>query len=820
MNIADETEEIIENDEDDKARIINLDGDSVTFRDSEGNVFSVDLATFSQLIAQTMTKHMRTRISNLCTLEHAVQLINNSHNIVVITGAGVSVSCGIPDFRSKGGFYDRAKQDGLSSPELIFDLRYFRKDPSLFYNYAVTLLPSNYEPSFTHYFISYLEKQNKLLRNYTQNIDNLEKEAGATRVIQCHGSLGFTTCTNCGRHAPIEEIESQIRRKEVAICHACGVGVIKPDVVFFGEGLPEEFHSSRDPDMKDECDLVIVIGSSLNVQPVCTLVDDPPSDVPQILINRDIVGNRDHFDINLLGDCDDVCAVIAQMLGWDLDSFISNEKAARAKRTVKHEKNMGGEEDNKESENEHMTERYQNFESISSLPASIDTSVASTTSFSSSSTSAGNDFQLNDNEDESILSESISKDESAEGSSPIQNDASAADESSMNATLSHLNSMTSDSPRLPMNPQTSFMNINGVTIAQRFVGPNNTFFRKLGKDAYLDAEWLAEADEELVRKSSHYRGDSCYDEFEESEEYDDEGLEEEMLELQRREIERDGIWTRTRSSLQTSSENPIVVEDDNDEEGDGDNYDDDEEGDEEEDDDDYDDYEMADRGDSDYSSIDSIDLFSDSIDRTITQHRRCFTIDERTEEWQLFHSPEVAYVLKRKDFNSHDDVFPIPNSNDFEKEIRNLNESEWKTDIECRKSDLFKSHQKIKENELSESFDGYVYERNFYQKENERNRDVTPLDDERSREFDQICEKAETAPFLQVLTGNEERLKNKKSAGNLSIEKRKRLPFAPFGSRLHHSPCSIHSSRRCFKRKIASVSDLITVFEEPIILTT
>lgn len=147
-------------------------------------------------------------------------------------------------------------------------------------------------PSFFR-FIRLLEKQNKLLRNYTQNIDTLEQQAQIEKVIQCHGSFATATCLRCKYRVPSNEIETDIMEQRIPLCPKCSEmqseeaaaaavaagtssstlsaqAIMKPDIVFFGEGMPDEFHRAMAMD-KEECDLIIVIGSSLKVRPVALI---------------------------------------------------------------------------------------------------------------------------------------------------------------------------------------------------------------------------------------------------------------------------------------------------------------------------------------------------------------------------------------------------------------------------------------------------------------------------------------------------------------------------------------------------------------------
>ena len=113
-------------------------------------------------------------------MEGFVSLIKNAKQIIAVIGAGVSVSCGIPDFRSEKGIYSMVRDMGLQldQPEMLFDLETFKDDPEPFFSFAHKLFPGSREPSLTHRFLRLLERKGKLRRVYTQNIDALEAAAG------------------------------------------------------------------------------------------------------------------------------------------------------------------------------------------------------------------------------------------------------------------------------------------------------------------------------------------------------------------------------------------------------------------------------------------------------------------------------------------------------------------------------------------------------------------------------------------------------------------------------------------------------------------
>ena len=296
--------------------------------------------------------YKRRKLPQYNTIDDAAALLRNSNNIMVITGAGISTSLGIPDFRSKEtGFYSKLQGMGISEPEEVFDIHEFDYDPSTFYKLAAGVLPDLKRFSPTHGFIRLLQDNGKLQTNYTQNIDNLEELAGIdkSRLIQCHGSFATATCRNCKAQVKGTEIFDDIRAKRVAKCRRCveaiaaqeslipkkkkrkpsrsddedsdddipQPGVMKPDITFFGEQLPNDFFKRfADTDSKT-VDLVLVIGTSLKVAPVSEMPNYLPHDVPHIYISREPIEHV-NFDIQLLGKCDEVVTELARKAGWEL----------------------------------------------------------------------------------------------------------------------------------------------------------------------------------------------------------------------------------------------------------------------------------------------------------------------------------------------------------------------------------------------------------------------------------------------------------------------------------------------------------------------
>lgn len=192
-------------------------------------------------------------------------LLEQSRKIVVFTGAGVSTLSGIPDFRGPRGVFAQRWQRW--SVEELHDIEVFRAHPDAFYSYAkdtwyaFDTLPTN----IVHEVLAEMEQKHLLEAVYTQNIDMLHQKAGSQRVEEVHGTMAMHRCLKCDRSFPFAEIKAVVLRDQVPYCPKCQ-GLIKPEVIFFGENLDGELLQRAQRDFA-AADLTLVLGSSLTVQP-------------------------------------------------------------------------------------------------------------------------------------------------------------------------------------------------------------------------------------------------------------------------------------------------------------------------------------------------------------------------------------------------------------------------------------------------------------------------------------------------------------------------------------------------------------------------
>ncbi|XP_069699063.1 NAD-dependent protein deacetylase sirtuin-2 [Periplaneta americana] len=272
------------------------------------------------------------------TLDAVVELIKEgkAKNIITLAGAGISTSAGIPDFRSPvSGLYNNLEKYNLPDPLAIFEISFFKHNPQPFFTLAKELYPGSFKPTICHYFIKLLEEKGLLLRHFTQNIDTLERVAGVpeAKIVEAHGTFHTSHCLQCKREYGLQWMKERIFEDVVPSCEDCN-GIVKPDIVFFGENLPPRFFLYAQKDFA-KCDLLIIMGSSLTVQPFASLIDKVPTNCPRLLINREKAGQRDRLmamlgmssgmdfdsdknfrDVLWQGDCDEGCQVLADKLGW------------------------------------------------------------------------------------------------------------------------------------------------------------------------------------------------------------------------------------------------------------------------------------------------------------------------------------------------------------------------------------------------------------------------------------------------------------------------------------------------------------------------
>jgi len=209
--------------------------------------FDDDLQGPRELLVQTSLEanlNMRKRSLHFFFLQRGlndiskvVELIKKSKKIVVLSGAGVSVSAGVPDFRGANGIYKLVEEYNLvlPSPESLFDIDFFDENPRPFFQFAKNLFPGRIAPSTMHKFLCGLEQSGKLLRNYSQNIDGLEAIAGMERCIPCHGSLTTATCQSntCSFVCEARAIRKQVLAGEIPICPRKGCAHVVKVLVLF-----------------------------------------------------------------------------------------------------------------------------------------------------------------------------------------------------------------------------------------------------------------------------------------------------------------------------------------------------------------------------------------------------------------------------------------------------------------------------------------------------------------------------------------------------------------------------------------------------------
>lgn len=201
-------------------------------------------------------------------IDKVVNVLGNSRNTIVVTGAGISTEAGIPDFRGKDGIYTKLGENKVMN---IINIHAFNQNPAEFYAFhrQYFALPP-VEPSKAHKILAEMEQKGRIKGIVTQNIDGLHEKAGSKKVIAIHGNSERYICMSRGCQCIYPRKYVDNYPAEVPLCEKCG-GVLKPDVVLFGENIKDY---SRAQEMITSAQVVLVIGSSLTVYPLAGFVKE------------------------------------------------------------------------------------------------------------------------------------------------------------------------------------------------------------------------------------------------------------------------------------------------------------------------------------------------------------------------------------------------------------------------------------------------------------------------------------------------------------------------------------------------------------------
>lgn len=195
------------------------------------------------------------------------EMIGRARRMAFLGGAGLSTESGIPDFRSSNGVFAALEAYGRP-PEELLSHEFFLRHPDAFFDYyRKFLIRPDAKPNPAHYALARLEQQGKLTAVITQNIDELHQRAGSRNVLELHGSVYRNHCMECGKSWPVEAV---LKADSVPRC-TCG-GIIKPDVVLYGEGLDPDTLTAAVKAVA-EADMLLIGGTQLSVYPAAGLVD-------------------------------------------------------------------------------------------------------------------------------------------------------------------------------------------------------------------------------------------------------------------------------------------------------------------------------------------------------------------------------------------------------------------------------------------------------------------------------------------------------------------------------------------------------------------
>lgn len=244
-------------------------------------------------------------------IEAVATALTTADHAVALTGAGVSTASGIPDFRSEGGIWEE-----FDPAE--FHYSRFKSDPAGFWDRRADMHEAVYggdvEPNTAHEALAALERRGLLDAVITQNIDGLHHAAGSEEVVELHGNAERVVCEGCGRRSDAGPVRQRVEKGELPPrCERCD-GVLKPDVVLFGEQLPQAAFQRAREHARD-ADVFLAAGSSLSVQPAASLPDTARRTGGMVvLVNLEPTPVSDRVDYEFLADVTDVLPAVVEAI--------------------------------------------------------------------------------------------------------------------------------------------------------------------------------------------------------------------------------------------------------------------------------------------------------------------------------------------------------------------------------------------------------------------------------------------------------------------------------------------------------------------------
>ena len=243
------------------------------------------------------------------TVERVAELVRRRGPVVVLTGAGISTESGIPDFRSPTGVWARY------DPAEYATIDAFRADPRKvwsFYSLRLRIL-LDAEPNAGHFALAELEHAGHVTAVMTQNIDGLHERAGSRDVVEVHGSIRTATCPGCRAVYTLDELLALLESVEAPACPGCGE-IVKPDVVMFGELLPEAA-IDRAYELARATGLLLVVGSTLEVWPVSMLPGETVASGGDVaIVNRGPTSFDGRAVVKIEGEAGETLAALAEAL--------------------------------------------------------------------------------------------------------------------------------------------------------------------------------------------------------------------------------------------------------------------------------------------------------------------------------------------------------------------------------------------------------------------------------------------------------------------------------------------------------------------------